>query len=160
MMSLVFGLTCGQSNKQSIDKSTLVGSWKSSIHFQTGSLASIKDLEFMYAFNPGGTMTESSNYDAAPPVPPAYGIWKSSGSNQYEARYEFYITRTPTPAEAATASGGWLPGGHGLLFETITIANDGNSFSSKIRYDVFDQTGKPSVGGGTGTAQAARMIFK
>ena len=36
----------------------------------------MKDLEFMYVFNVGGTMTASSNYDGAPPVPPAYGVWR------------------------------------------------------------------------------------
>jgi len=50
----------------------LVGAWQGKIQFTTGAFADTKDLEFMYAFNAGGTMAESSNYDAAPPVPPAY----------------------------------------------------------------------------------------
>lgn len=52
---------------------SLVGAWRSQIRFNGGSFAEIKDLQFMYVFNAGGTMTESSNYDGAPPVPPAYG---------------------------------------------------------------------------------------
>jgi hypothetical protein len=40
----------------------------------------------MYVFNTGGTMTESSNYDGAPPVPPAYGVWRSVGPNEFEAK--------------------------------------------------------------------------
>lgn len=160
MIVQVLGAACGQGKKHATDNSALVGAWRSSIQFQTGFLASIKDLEFMYAFNAGGTMTESSNYDAAPPVPPAYGIWRSLGPNQYEARYEFYITRIPTAVEASTASGGWLPGGRGRLIETITLSADGNSFTSTIRLDVFDQAGKPTAGGGTGNAKAVRMTFK
>jgi hypothetical protein len=53
----------------------LPGSWRSKVQFEDGAFASIKDLEFMYVFNAGGTLTESSNYDGAPPVPPAYEIW-------------------------------------------------------------------------------------
>src|SRR6476469_1403752 len=68
----------------------LTGEWRAQLQFTTGAFASIKDLEFMYSFNQGGTMTESSNYDAAPPVPPAYGIWRKTGPNEYEAKYEFY----------------------------------------------------------------------
>lgn len=57
-------------------KSPLVGAWRSSLQFESGAFAAIKDLEFMYVFNEGGTMMESSNYDGAPPVPPAYGVWQ------------------------------------------------------------------------------------
>ncbi len=45
---------------------------------------SAKDLEFMYVFHADGTMTESSNYDAFPPGPPAYGVWRNSGRRQYD----------------------------------------------------------------------------
>ena len=57
----------------------LVGAWKSNIQFKDGAFAEVKDLEFLYVFNAGGTMTESSNYDGSPPVPPAYGAWKEVG---------------------------------------------------------------------------------
>src|SRR6476660_1278974 len=67
----------------------LMGEWRAQLQFSSGAFASIKDLEFMYSFNQGGTMTESSNYDASPPVPPAYGIWRKVGDRQYEAKYEF-----------------------------------------------------------------------
>jgi len=153
-------VSCGNDRETSGAKSTLAGAWKSRIQFQSGSLASVKDLEFMYVFNKGGTMTESSNYDAAPPVPPAYGVWRSVGSNQFEARYEFYMTRKPAPEEAAIPTDGWLPGGHGVLTEKINLSADGNSFSSGIQYEVFDPSGKRSPGGGTGTGNAARLTFK
>jgi len=41
---------------------SLVGAWRGKIQFKTGTFSTIKDLEFMYVFNAGGTMTESSNY--------------------------------------------------------------------------------------------------
>ena len=42
----------------------LVGQWRAKLQFTSGAFAPVKDLEFMYVFNLGGTMTESSNYDA------------------------------------------------------------------------------------------------
>jgi hypothetical protein len=33
------------------------------MEFSTGAFASVKDLEFMYVFNYGGTMTESSKIE-------------------------------------------------------------------------------------------------
>ena len=57
----------------------LLGEWRAQLQFTSGAFAAVKDLEFMYVFNSGGTMTESSNYDASPPVPPAYGIWRTVG---------------------------------------------------------------------------------
>jgi ABC-type transport system substrate-binding protein len=138
----------------------LAGAWKSTIEFQGGALAAFKGLEFMYVFAAGGTMTESSNYDAAPPVPPAYGIWREVGPDRYEARYEFYTTRpAATPAESTLASGGWLPAGYGVLRETITLAPDGRTFDSTIRLDLYDPSGKPIEGGGTGTSRGRRMGF-
>ena len=73
----------------------LAGEWRAQLQFTSGAFAPIKDLEFMYAFNQGGTMTESSNYDASPPVPPAYGIWRKVGDREFEAKYEFYVTKAP-----------------------------------------------------------------
>lgn len=59
---------------------SLAGAWQGKVQFTTGAFAAVKDLEFMYAFHVGGTMTESSNYDGAPPAPPAYGVWRKTGS--------------------------------------------------------------------------------
>src|SRR6266850_5140732 len=76
--------------------SDLVGEWRAQLQFTSGAFAPVKDLEFMYVFNQGGTLTESSNYDASPPVPPAYGIWRKVGNKEFEAKYEFYVTKPPT----------------------------------------------------------------
>jgi hypothetical protein len=138
---------------------SLAGAWKEKVQFQTGAFAEIQDLEFMFVFNAGGTMTESSNYDAAPPVPPAYGIWRHVGGEEFEAKYEFYVTRIPSPAESKSSSGGWLPAGHGVLKEKITLSPDGNSFTSTILYEVFDQPGKPTTGGGEAKGQGIRLQF-
>ena len=136
----------------------LVGAWRSSLQFTTGAFASIKDLEFMYVFNAGGTLTESSNYDGAPPVPPAYGVWRAVGPNEFEAKYEFYVT-APSPPESFKTGAGWLPSGRGVFTERITIAADSQSFTSTIRYQAFDIKGQPVEGGGEATGRAIRIRF-
>src|SRR5262245_37024143 len=134
----------------------LVGAWRSRVQFEDGAYAAIRDLEFMYVYNAGGTMTESSNYDAAPPVPPAYGVWRESGKNTYTARYEYYATQPAPPAQFGGGAG-WLPAGHGVLTETITLAADGQSYTSTLRFEIFDAKGKPAEGGGTAKVQAVRI---
>jgi hypothetical protein len=137
----------------------LSGQWRASIQFRTGAFAAVKDLEFMYVFNTGGTMTESSNYDAAPPVPPAYGIWRKTGPDRFEARYEFYATKAPAAVQEITTGGGWLPAGRGILTETITVSADCDSFTSAIRYQPLDPAGRVIEGGGEGDGRGTRLKF-
>ena len=139
--------------------SPLRGAWESHVQFTNGAFAPLKDLRFAYVFNAGGTMTESSNYDGAPPVPPAYGIWRSTGPNTFQLKYMFYMTKPPTKFEDLVGGNGWLPTGHGVITETITLAADSNSFDSKIHWDAFDMNGKPVMGGGDGTTHGTRIAF-
>lgn len=159
MVSLLAMAGCVQqaddTNKPSIG---LAGAWRSTVQFQTGAFASVKDLEFMYVFNSGGTMTESSNYDGAPPVPPAYGIWKELDENRFEAKYEFFMTRTPDSTDGLPLEGGFLPAGRGILTETITLSADGNAFSSQLRMELLDKSGK-SIDSGEATSSGQRMAF-
>jgi hypothetical protein len=141
------------------DNGDLVGAWRSKLQFQSGDFAAIRDLEFMYVFNPGGTMTESSNYDAAPPVAPAYGVWRATGPGRYEARYEFFVTRAPDSLAFLVKGGGWLPAGRGILTEEITLAEDGRRFTSQVRYAPFDAAGKPCAGGGEAIGHGERIGF-
>jgi hypothetical protein len=137
----------------------LTGAWRSKITFHDGPFAAIKDLEFLYVFNAGGTMTESSNYDAAPPVPPAYGIWRKTERNEFEAKYEFYLTKALRRGEAAESSDGWLPAGRGVLTEKLSLSEDGRRLTSNIRYEILDPMDKPSEGGGVATGEAVRLGF-
>jgi hypothetical protein len=137
----------------------LAGEWRAQLQFSSGAFAPIKDLEFMYSFNQGGTMTESSNYDASPPVPPAYGIWRKTGPNEYEAKYEFYVTKPPAKFDEIVKGGGWGLGGRGVFVEHITVGADGKSFTSKIKYDQFDTAGKPAEGGGEATGKGVKLAF-
>jgi hypothetical protein len=154
---------CGEVHSPRAQKDSandgLAGAWRAKVQFKSGMLADWKGLEFMYAFNPGGTMTESSNYDAAPPGPPAYGVWRNTGARQFEARYEVFLTKAAKPLEEIAKGGGWLPDGHGVLTEKITVAEDGKSWKSVVRWDAFDQAGKPTESGIEGTGEGSRMGF-
>jgi len=154
MFSVSF--SCSE-NKNHTDN--IVGAWKGKVQFKTGAFAAMKDWEFMWVFNNGGTMTESSNYDGVPPTPPAYGIWKKTGDNQYEARYEFYVTQIPASFEELTKAGGFTPAGYGVLSEKIILSADGKSYSSTIKINLFDNTGKQTVFNDEATAKAKRMEF-
>jgi hypothetical protein len=140
-------------------REALVGVWRAQVRFAGGAFEPMKDLEFMYAYNAGGTLTESSNYDAAPPVPPAYGVWKKLGPRQFETKYVFYVTKPPAAFDEIAKGGGWTPAGHGVFTEQITLADDGKSYTSKIIYAQFDPSGKPAEGGGQGTAAGTRVDF-
>ena len=160
---VLIAAACGDgasvSTSESSERDNLVGAWRSQIRFSSGELVEMKDLEFMYVFNAGGTMTESSNYDGAPPVPPAYGIWKKSGPRQFEAKYTFYVTKAPGTFEDIAKGGGWSPAGHGDFTEKITLSDDGKSYTSTITYAAFDQTGDLVAGGGEGNGEGTRMGF-
>jgi hypothetical protein len=137
----------------------LTGAWRSDIHFTTGAFAAVKDLQFLYVFNAGGTMTESSNYDGAPPVPPAYGVWREVGPTEFELKYIFYVTKPPARFDEIKSGGGWMPAGSGVFTERIRVAPDGRSFESDVTYAAFDSAGKPAPGGGEGKAHGVRFSF-
>ena len=157
LLAGIWGTGC-QTGQNAIDGG-LAGAWRGKVQFKTGAFAAIGDLEFMYVFNAGGTMTESSNYDASPPVAPAYGVWRKVGVRQYEARYAYFWTKAPANFEEIAKGGGWSPGGHGVLSQKITLAEDGNSFDSVITYEVFDQQGRPTEGSSEASANGVRMKF-
>jgi hypothetical protein len=137
----------------------LTGAWRGKVKLTSGAFAALKDLEFMYVFNMGGTMTESSNYDAAPPGPPAYGIWRKTGPRQYEAKYLVFMTKAVSILEEITKGGGWAPDGYGVLSEKITLSDDGDSYESVITFDIFDPRGKITDKGGQGLVKGRRITF-
>jgi hypothetical protein len=137
----------------------LSGAWRGKVQFTTGAFAETKDLEFMYAFAAGGSMTESSNYDAAPPVPPAYGVWKKVGARKYEAKYHFYQSKAVSSADELVKGGGWAPDGYGTLTQKIRLSADGNAFESRLTLELFDKEGKAIAGGGEATASGKRLRF-
>ena len=156
LISLVL-FSCTQNKNMQTEE--IVGAWKGKVQFNTGVYAEIKDFEFMYVFNSGGTMTESSNYDGVPPTPPAYGIWKKTGTKEYETRYEFYWNNVPASYEELVKAGGFTNAGYGVLSEKITLSDDGKSYGSTIKFSLFDQSGKQAVVNEEGNVEAKRMEF-
>jgi hypothetical protein len=113
----------------------------------------------MYAFHIDRTMTSSSNYDAAPQVRPAYGVWRlvAGAGNVFEAKYEFFST-TASPSEQVASGAGWLPSGRGVFTDRITVAADGRTFTSVTRYELFDAAGQ-RTDGGEATGSGSRIGF-
>jgi hypothetical protein len=99
-------LVSGCQTKETAVVGDLTGAWLGKVQGKSGALAAMKGLEFMYVFHADGTMTESSNYDAAPPCPPAYGVWRKIGATQYEARYEFFTGNPPVSFDEIAKGGG------------------------------------------------------
>jgi hypothetical protein len=163
MSAMVFIPGCATKSSSPTNKTpaddNLVGAWRAKVHFKNGTFSSIKDLEFLYVFNAGGTMIESSNYDASPPVPPAYGVWRMVQPRQYEAKYIFYLTNAPQAFKDISGGGGWSPGGSGVFVDTITLSEDGKTFTSTIRLDMVNEKGKPIESNSGAEAHAARISF-
>ncbi len=157
--ALVVGLCSSFIRADTGKTDDVTGAWRAKIQIMSGVYAEVKDLEFMYAFNAGGTMTESSNYDAAPPGPPAYGIWQKTGARQYEAKYMVWQTTADSIQNEIAKGGGWVPDGYGVLTEKMTLSQDGNSFESSLVFEIFDQQGKLTTRGGEGVGKAERIRF-
>ena len=138
----------------------LVGAWRSHIIFRSGPLVEMKGLEFLYAYNAGGTMTESSNFDeASNSSPPAYGVWREINPHTFETKYLFYTTQVPGPGDGAPSNSDWWPAGHGVITETITLSDDGKTYASTIKLTTFDRAGKPIAGESDGTGAGVRIDF-
>jgi ketosteroid isomerase-like protein len=157
---LIIGGMCGNvSAAPAATPQGLAGAWRSTVQFEAGAFAGIKDLQFMYTFHTGGTLTESSNYDAAPPVPPAYGAWREVKPGEYEAKYEFFVSKAPKQFADVASAGGWMPGGRGVLVERIVLGDDGRTFRSTLTLDVFDETGSLVEGGSAAAGRGVRNGF-
>ena len=163
LLTVLITTACGDARQPqssaSAEPDPLVGAWRAQMRFSGGAFVDMKDLEFMYVFNAGGTMTESSNYDGAPPVPPAYGVWRKIGPRQYELKYAFYVTKAPASFDDIAKGGGWSPAGMGVFTEKVTLSDDGKSYKAAVAYAAFDQLGKPAEGGGDASAAGTRMGF-
>ncbi|MEO8621829.1 MAG: hypothetical protein ABI625_12240 [bacterium] len=158
---VISGCTNTPSSEASVKEGAqLVGAWRSKITFKSGSLAEMKNLEFLYSYNAGGTMTESSNYDeAANSSPPAYGVWRRIDAHTFETKYLFYTTKAPSAADGEPKGTDWWPAGHGVLTETITLSDNGQTYTSTIKLATFDKADAPVEGGGTGTGVGTRIVF-
>jgi hypothetical protein len=159
IFTVIHWFTPSSLNAAHPNDSPLTGEWRAKLQFKDGILASYKDLEFMYSFNAGGTLTESSNHDANPPVPPAYGIWRQTGAREFQAKYEFFITEAPPDFATIQTGGGWKPTARGVFQETITLSPDRKTYIAQVKLNVFNPAGQPIEGGGQATAYGQKLLF-
>jgi hypothetical protein len=59
----------------------------------------------------------------------------------------------------APSSNDWWSAGHGILTETITLSDDGQSYASTITLATYDRADTPITGGGEGTGAGTRIVF-
>jgi hypothetical protein len=86
-------------------------------------------------YSAGGGMMESSNFDAAPPVPPAYGSWATSVDGGFRSTYVFFTTEA---VDRLDAGAGWEFSGSGKFREAITVGPNGDDYSSRLSYELYD----------------------
>lgn len=139
---------------------SIMGAWRASVAVRSGALATTRDRQFHYVFHAVRAVNRSANYDAAPVVPPAYGVWRpvAGAGTVFEAKSEFFTTAV-SPQDQFQAGAGWLPPGRVVFTERITVAPDGRTFTSAIRYQVFDATGGVLEGGGDAIGRGTRIDF-
>jgi len=134
---------------------SLEGGWRSRVTFTSGPFKGVP-FQFLITYSAGGGMVESSNFDESPPVPPAYGSWGRTGTNTFKNTYIFWTSKAVAPGDAGK---GWTFSGNGILNEDITLAPTGDSYTSRISYQLYDARDQPISGqSGAGTTTASRII--
>lgn len=56
-------------------------------------------------------------------------------------------------------TGGFPNTGYGVLSEKITLSDDGKAYSSTIKFNLFDQSGKQTLSNEEDTVEARLMEF-
>lgn len=122
------------------------GLWSSQVtvtNCQTGAV--MRTFAALNLFGRGGTILDT---DSQPPTGhgPGLGNWKNAGLSQYSSSFQFYRFNTD----------GSLAGSQQIA-RTITLAGDGQSFTSKLNVTILDTNGN-SIGSACGTETATRPL--
>ena len=88
-----------------------------------------------------------------------FSVWRKTGARRYEARYLVFQTKAVSIKEEITKGGGWAPDGYGVLSEQVALSEDGDSFDSAIKFEIFDPEGKLTSRGGEGVGKGRRIQF-
>ncbi|MGH8713916.1 MAG: hypothetical protein ACREYB_07920 [Casimicrobiaceae bacterium] len=121
------------------------GLWNSQVtitNCQSGAV--MRQFQAMNLFMRGGTLADT---DVQPPSShgPAFGTWQNSGAAQYSSVFQLF-RYNPDGSFA----------GANRVTRTITLATDGNSFTSTIAVDVDDPTGA-TLSSACGTETGSRF---
>jgi hypothetical protein len=151
-IGLIFAaVACGNgSPRAASDRPSLEGGWRTRVTFTSGPLKG-RPYQFLITYSAGGGMTASSNFDRNPP---AYGSWGQIRGSNFKNTYMFWTANAANPA----APGGTFSGS-GVLTEDITLSEEGDSYTSRISYQLYDARDQPLSGqSGNGTVNASRII--
>jgi hypothetical protein len=134
----------------------LEGGWRVQVTIETGPFTGSQ--QYLMVYSAGGGMIESSNFDSAPPVPPAYGSWLASGESSFRSTYVFFTTE---PVDQLDAAAGWDFSGSGKFRESITLSSSGNDYTSRLSYELYDTADKPLAGqSGEGYSVGRRIVVE
>jgi hypothetical protein len=134
----------------------LEGAWRVNITVETGPFAGLQ--QFLVTYSAGGGMVESSNFDAMPPVPPAYGSWVATAESTFRSTYVFFTTEQ---VDRLDPGAGWGFSGSGKFRESITVGPNGDDYTSRLSYQLFDTADKALPGqSGEGFGVGSRIVVE
>jgi hypothetical protein len=134
----------------------LEGAWRVQVTVESGPFRGSQ--QFLVMYSAGGGMVESSNFDEAPPVPPAYGSWVASGESGFRSTYVFFTTEA---VDRLDAGAGWEFSGSGKFRESITVGPSGNDYTSRLSYELYDTADAPLAGqSGEGYGVGRRIVVE
>ena len=146
---------CNGASESDRPEQSLEGGWRTRVSFGTGPLKG-RPYQFLVTYSAGGGMVASSNFDQSPPVAPAYGSWGRIRERTFKNTYMFWTTKPASPGDAAR---GWTFSGSGVLTEDISLSSNGDTYTSRVSYQLFDAGDQPLAGQtGSGTATGSRII--
>ena len=123
---------------------SLTGVWDSQVTLTDCNGNTLVSFEAHEMYHAGGTLTSTDN---TPPglQGPGFGTWKHAGRKTYTAPFQFFNFN---------ADGSFA--GTQKITRTITIAADGNSYTSVVNFGTYDPNGN-LVFSGCGTEVATRL---
>lgn len=127
---LVQACTSSTSAQSNDTADPIEGLWNSQVtiaNCQSGAV--MRQFQAMNLFMRGGTLADT-DVQAPSAHGPAFGTWQTSGAAQYSSVFQLF-RYNPDGSFA----------GANRVTRTITLATDGNSFTSTIAVDVDDPTG-------------------
>lgn len=122
----------------------LVGLWDSQVTLTDCNGHTLVSFEAHEMFHAGGTLTSTDN---TPPgrQGPGFGTWKRAGRTTFTAPFQFFNFNAD-----GTFSGTQK------IARTITVAADGNSYTSEVNFGSYDPNGN-LLFSGCGTETATRI---
>lgn len=122
----------------------LTGLWDSQVTLTDCNGHTLVSFEALEMFHTGGTLTSTDN---TPPglQGPGFGTWKRINQKSYSAPFQFFNFN---------ADGSFA--GTQKIMRTVTVAANGNSYTSVVSFESYDPNGN-LLFSGCGTETATRV---